>query len=257
MWDYCSLCVGDPSPVPLHSSSQLWHRKSCTWRVNRNPYSGGLLKHIISIPQHYFYCISWSYYPLESHFVAKLQHPVWGWSIDEMKGAVGTTSNIAHVRNNLSPGECWLVGVGDVGLKRGHCNNLKTDTLQHLPVPVAVYDFVRQTALMSIIKTMFDSVYWFLYNHNYACTHQVMIYESDGVIIIIILHFSHWFVAFLAMIVLPLSLTATLYLHALSPDQTPLSKWSIIIIPCKFSPLKWIVIPLDLVYSDQSCRLQT
>ena len=87
--------------------------------------------------------------------------------------------------------------VTDVGLRRGCCNycliNLKTDTLHHLPVPVAMYDPVRQTALMSIIESMFDSVYRFFVYHtcNYACTHQVMIYESDGVIISIILHFSH------------------------------------------------------------------
>ena len=48
--------------------------------------------------------------------------------------------------------------------------DLKIDTSQHLPVTVAVYGIVRQTALMSIMKP------WF---HNN-----------------IILHFSHWFGAF-------------------------------------------------------------
>ena len=47
-------------------------------------------------------------YPLESHPVAQLQHPDWEWSVDGMKGAVGTTwkavgttSNVAHARNNF------------------------------------------------------------------------------------------------------------------------------------------------------------
>ena len=97
--------------------------------------------------------------------------------------------------------------------------DLKTDTLQHLPVPVVMYDFVRQTALMSIIETMYDSVYWFFVYHNYARTHQV--YESDGVIVIIILHFSHWFVAFLAMSVLILSFERKIHLSERLPNASP------------------------------------
>ena len=59
--------------------------------------------HVLVCPYSLHTCMT-----LESHLVAKLQHPVWGWSVEEMKGAVGTiwkavgtTSNIAHAWNSF------------------------------------------------------------------------------------------------------------------------------------------------------------